>query len=92
MVFQPELADGAAAEVTVITSLSEKHSPALWAPLGFLSALTSTTRTSLLVCLTGVKCWLSLEPQALLDYDSIHPKEVRDGLSFSLTCYQIIGQ
>lgn len=35
MVFQPELADGAAAEVTIITSLSEKHSPALWAPLGF---------------------------------------------------------
>jgi len=35
VVFQPERADGAAAEATVITSLLEKHSPALWAPLGF---------------------------------------------------------
>ncbi len=33
MVFQPELADGAAAEVTL--SHSQKNSPALWAPLGF---------------------------------------------------------
>lgn len=35
VVFQPERADGAAAEATVITSLSGTHSPALWAPLGF---------------------------------------------------------